>query len=1503
MLIDYLMEKEIIRLQVEIKTKLTNILNPLTNSRRSVSKRSANIKPIFQDYTTHGAIYDMKVYTLEYKEFLEFMNSEFFKNNSSYEQNSGDILTFHCYNPDPLHQAELQKITEIYKENFISPLENSTRSHFTNTKGQKYPNFIEDLLLKTRKIVYEKAEKEIGIGNIQEQTDSEFVNTITKRVEGLNKCSANDKSDPDRVEYYKEEYDVESKYFTEPEMLTLSNTNPTKFIEDFCKNIKWGSKSLKYYKEDTDDFEDFKKFVMKNQFENFFLKTIFPRNCFDDKDEINWVELEKLYKDPTHYHRQFFFGFGEDISAFKPFKKVYEVMNMNFGNLKNCSELINWTIFLNFFYTKCAIALGTQIPSSIRMILPKKDFTIKKLDSRHNKQNYLVNIRGTRQVSGLFTQQSKLKFIGFINIKFVHDQYSNNVSFRNWTLFVFHNPDLTDYTFIDFLTGNGNSYPILTNSMNICNTGSILEHDSITYEELKHFNNVLVKEGLTFYMSELDQITMFISKVDNLDTDPYYSSLKLAKITLSKDVNPLKSSHRYSRGYSILSGPRKTSQSGGSINFKYNQKISIDMNNTVDIGLFNKYLDTTIIIDEFPKKQRYECYKKLYKFLLISADEITYNFLNTEDTTTKYNIAKYITLDNKLFSPVSYKFYALYEILKSFNLFSLINNKKSILNIGYNLSVVEILNLYNYKINNVDCIIPNSTENYYKYTTDKWKQYIQNMKTIYNFNLVFHENSNYNLVNNELIENKKYNMIIYTNYFIDKDLYIFENFYNTINIFIGALIGLKYTALDGVFIIHFGNVVYRQTADIYLILKRYFMESHLYYPKISNLAKNSGIMGVFKGFKGCPDRIILELETILADLQTLYPNNTQDFNVYDPNLRAKYKILKPMERFNKHHKYISGFLDIPDTDVQSVYREIIDFNNKIYLEKLLFVQKVVYLLTNPEESRKIKTPTPDQITSSILYCKKYDIPYFDKFNSSKINNFISQNILSEMYGLHEPILYKFKTPFKTATSLAAKIILKPQFSKVDAIVKSGILKSITTGRNTIKHTQKTSQRKLSQKKKAKTAKTAILKSQSSIGSILRDMFESKKSNMTNKATRLSRVSHLSSKFHRGQVSLMDPIFPSNNQLVQVGRLIDSRRDFSKATKRPGEKYDPQTQLYDKLKDQLRYYKGKGAYRNVPNLDITVQQRLGDSSISQAWLKMYEIITDCELVPQNQSGTFHSFHLCEAPGTFINALNNYIRTKTQYSGFEWHAQSLNSKTAKIGDTFGLIKRHPQRWDWGPTGTGDITQVENIRYYKSQIANRSPVKLITSDCGLEWGNPKYEFVAFASYVAILDILPKGGTMIYKILSPIDLPLIWNLIYITFTNFKEMYFFKPVQNAQSREFYIIAKDYLGTAPDVLDKLLDIVQKWGKLDSSGYKSKWIEELDLFGDSYPEEFVVQIVRISEQLSQNYVSSIERIIYYMDNVDQLGDEYKRHIEKYIQEKNEDWLRTYKPRRLEHKWVL
>jgi len=60
---------------------------------------------------------------------------------------------------------------------------------------------------------------------------------------------------------------------------------------------------------------------------------------------------------------------------------------------------------------------------------------------------------------------------------------------------------------------------------------------------------------------------------------------------------------------------------------------------------------------------------------------------------------------------------------------------------------------------------------------------------------------------------------------------------------------------------------------------------------------------------------------------------------------------------------------------------------------------------------------------------------------------------------------------------------------------------------------------------------------------------------------------------------------------------------------------------------------------------------------------------------------------------------------------------------------------------------------------------------------------------------------------------------------------------------------------------------------------------------------------IYEKLAANYVNSIERIIYYVDNKELIGKDYVKHIKNYIEEKNEDWIRKYKIKRLERNKIL
>ena len=258
------------------------------------------------------------------------------------------------------------------------------------------------------------------------------------------------------------------------------------------------------------------------------------------------------------------------------------------------------------------------------------------------------------------------------------------------------------------------------------------------------------------------------------------------------------------------------------------------------------------------------------------------------------------------------------------------------------------------------------------------------------------------------------------------------------------------------------------------------------------------------------------------------------------------------------------------------------------------------------------------------------------------------------------------------------------------------------------------------------------------------------------------------------------------------------------------------------------------------------------------------------------------HICEAPGMFIKAINHFVYTHTNIQEFSWHAQSLHPSLADIKDTYGLIKKYKNRWDWGADGTGDITKKENIIHYMEKYKNAD---LLTSDCGLPWGHPKYHHVAVSSLIALLLMTPVNSTFVYKILAPIDTPIVWNLVYIIYQSYQDMLFYKPLQNSHSREFYIIARKNIGMKDEVKDILLNILDQ--------INDKFDDSIDYYDGLYPEPFVRQVSIFNNDISNNYANTIEKQIYYMEKDNILEDTFKNMANDVIKEKNNDWIRKYK----------
>lgn len=311
--------------------------------------------------------------------------------------------------------------------------------------------------------------------------------------------------------------------------------------------------------------------------------------------------------------------------------------------------------------------------------------------------------------------------------------------------------------------------------------------------------------------------------------------------------------------------------------------------------------------------------------------------------------------------------------------------------------------------------------------------------------------------------------------------------------------------------------------------------------------------------------------------------------------------------------------------------------------------------------------------------------------------------------------------------------------------------------------------------------------------------------------------------------------------------------------------------YDYVKKYIRYYEKTLGDTLAEKYNISIKKR----RVSRAWLKFIEILTDTPVVDFKTSA-IKSFHICEAPGTFIMSLKYFLEKRNVT--LDWTAQSL--KGGKIFDDYGMIKENPNRWDFGSSGTGDITDPENIKYYANKYNN---IKLVTADCGTSWA--EHDLTSKLKYcmiTLILGVLGTGGNFVFKSLMPVNEPIIISLYYMIYCRFKKLIFFKPMQNPWSPEFYVIGIDYrkkLNT--NEFNILLEYV------DNYNPKISLVKE----DDDY-HKFIIQLGYITNKLKNNFRLAILRNIFYVDNWEKLSKQEKEEIKKNIKEKNQDWINRF-----------
>ena len=280
-------------------------------------------------------------------------------------------------------------------------------------------------------------------------------------------------------------------------------------------------------------------------------------------------------------------------------------------------------------------------------------------------------------------------------------------------------------------------------------------------------------------------------------------------------------------------------------------------------------------------------------------------------------------------------------------------------------------------------------------------------------------------------------------------------------------------------------------------------------------------------------------------------------------------------------------------------------------------------------------------------------------------------------------------------------------------------------------------------------------------------------------------------------------------------------------------------------------------------------------ITQAGIKMNEMIVAFkDLIPKKK--VVKTFHICEAPGNFIKMIKFYVETILKGT-LDYNASSLNDKDEDVIKKFGKIPvvptKNSNKWHFGKDNTGDVTKIENI---KSLAKYCKDVDLITSDCGLG-ENTRDEHSAkllFYSSLFMLMNVPEGKNCLLKFYLPLRTDIEISIIYNMYKYFDKTYFFKPVVNFRSGEFYLVCLGKKKVPEKVIRELSAENPKYEKVDDVA-------------------FLLQLYNFSKRIIEKRTKQLERLIYLMDNYDLLTKKEFHLINKIRQKRIKHWMKVNK----------
>ncbi len=321
--------------------------------------------------------------------------------------------------------------------------------------------------------------------------------------------------------------------------------------------------------------------------------------------------------------------------------------------------------------------------------------------------------------------------------------------------------------------------------------------------------------------------------------------------------------------------------------------------------------------------------------------------------------------------------------------------------------------------------------------------------------------------------------------------------------------------------------------------------------------------------------------------------------------------------------------------------------------------------------------------------------------------------------------------------------------------------------------------------------------------------------------------------------------------------------------------------YDAYKNVELFINNKYKKLNKSLLD-DYDININGKSVSRAWIKFYELLVNTKILDKYKNDNkIDVFFMCEAPGNFVNSMMQYINRETKIKTFNWNAQSLAQSQADFFDSYGFIKQTINKWDQGPTKSGDILNSDNQNYYFNKYGGK--VDFLIGDCGEKWmpgeKNNNKDTSIYQLFYALL--MPKiGGRFVIKTFSSNNNKLFLSLLYFICSKYEKVLTFKSNTNFWSPEIYIVGVGNKGLTNEENQIIRKIINKTNNNETC-YPI----------DSIPEDFIKNYGDIMYN-HISFASDIKKFFVFLSTNDDIFKINKENITNIILDKNNGWMKKY-----------